>query len=236
MCNIKQNSSLAWLPAELVTDASGDKLSLEDFRNSYCVGGIDLSQTRDLTACCVVIEKDGELYVFSQFFLPAEKITDAIQRDGVPYNIYIERGLLQPSGDNFVDYHDCYNWFVRLVEEFQIFPLQIGYDRYSAQYLVQDLQQYGFHMDDVYQGDNLHGVIQETQGLLEDRKIHIGDNDLLKMHLLDSAIKTDAVRGRGKLVKLNGKVHIDGTAALLDAMCVRQKWYGDIGEQLRNET
>ena len=235
-CNIKQNSSLAWLPSELVTDASGDKLVLEDFRNSYCVGGIDLSQTRDLTACCVVIEKNGELYVFSQFFLPSEKITDAIQRDGVPYNIYIERGLLQPSGDNFVDYHDCYNWFVRLVEEYQIFPLQIGYDRYSAQYLVQDLQQYGFHMDDVFQGDNLHGVIQETQGLLEDRKIHIGDNDLLKMHLLDSAIKTDVVRGRGKLVKLNNKVHIDGTAALLDAMCVRQKWYGDIGEQLRNET
>lgn len=234
--NLKQNSSLAWLPAELVTDATGEQLHLEDFRNSYCVGGIDLSQTRDLTACCIVIEKDGELYVFSKFFLPAEKIADAIQRDGVPYNIYIERGLLQPSGDNYVDYHDCYNWFVRLVEEFQIFPLQIGYDRYSAQYLVQDLEQYGFHMDDVYQGDNLHGVIQETQGLLEDRKIHIGDNDLLKMHLLDSAIKTDAVRGRGKLVKLNNKVHIDGTASLLDAMCVRQKWYGDIGEQLRNET
>ena len=233
-CCIKQNSSLAWLPAKLVNDASGDALNLEDFRNSYCVGGIDLSQTRDLTAAVIVIEKDGELYVFAKFFLPSEKIDEATQRDGIPYQIYIQRGLLQPSGDNFVDYQDCYDWFVHLVEDYQIFPLKVGYDRYSAQYLVKDLEQYGFHMDDVYQGENLYGVIQETQGLLEDKKIHIGDNDILKMHLLNSAVKMSVERGRGKLVKLTPNLHIDGTAALLDAMCVRQKWFSDIGEQLRN--
>ena len=233
-CNIKQNSSLAWLPAEVVKDAAGNALSLEDFRNSYCVGGIDLSQTRDLTSCCVVIEKDAELYVFSHFFLPAEKIDEAIQRDGIPYNIFIQRGWLTPSGDNFIDYHDCFNWFRRLVEDFQIYPLQVGYDRYSAQYLIQDMQAYGFHVDDVFQGENLFGVIEECRGLLEDRKIHIGDNDLLKAHLLNCAIKMSVERGRGKLVKLTPAVHIDGAAALLDALTVRQKWYSEIGEQLRN--
>lgn len=232
---IKQNSSLAWLPAEVVNKACGEPLRLDDFRDSYCVGGIDLSQTRDLTACTAVIEKNGELYVFAKFFLPAEKIDEATQRDGVPYNIYIQRGLLQASGDNFIDYHDCYNWFTELVEKYEIYPLQVGYDRYSAQYLIQDMESYGFHCDDVFQGENLYGVIQETQGLLEDGKIHIGDNDLLKMHLLNSAIKMSTERGRGKLVKLNPSLHIDGTAALLDAMTVRQKWYVDIGAQLKNE-
>ena len=232
---IKQNSSLAWLPAEVVNKACGEPLRLDDFRDSYCVGGIDLSQTRDLTACTAVIEKNDELYVFAKFFLPAEKIDEAIQRDGVPYNIYIQRGLLQASGDNFVDYHDCYQWFTDLVEKYEIYPLQVGYDRYSAQYLIQDMESYGFHCDDVFQGENLYGVIQETQGLLEDGKIHIGDNDLLKMHLLNSAIKMSTERGRGKLVKLNPSLHIDGTAALLDAMTVRQKWYVDIGAQLKNE-
>lgn len=195
-----------------------------------------MSQTRDLTAACVVIERDGELYVIAHFWLPAEKIDDAIQRDGVPYNIYIQRGLLSSSGDNFVDYKDCYNWFVSLVDEYQIYPLQVGYDRYSAQYLVQDLTSRGFHMDDVWQGENLYPVIQETQGLLEDQKIHIGDNDLLKIHLLNSAIKMSVERGRGKLVKLSPSLHIDGCAALLDAMTVRQKWYSEIGEQLKNGT
>ena len=234
-CNIKQNSSLAWLPAQVIARAGGDALNLEDFRNSYCVGGIDLSQTRDLTACTAVIQRGGELYVFAQFFLPAEKIDEATIRDGVPYQAYVTRGILTPSGDNFVDYHDCYDWFVRLVEQYEIYPLQIGYDRYSAQYLIQDLESYGFHCDDVFQGENLYGVMQETQGLLEDGKIHIGNNDLLKMHLLDSAVKMSVERGRGKLVKVNSKVHIDGCAALLDAMTVRQKWWSEIGEQLKNE-
>ena len=233
-CCLKQNSSLAWLPSQVVEQACGDALDLEDFRNTYCVGGIDLSQTRDLTAATAVIEKNGELYVFARFWLPAEKIEEAEQRDGVPYRLYIQRGLLFPSGDNFIDYNDCFNWFKELVERHQIYPLQVGYDRYSAQYLVNDMKQYGFHMDDVHQGDNLHGVIQETQGLLEDGKIHIGDNDLLKMHLLNSAVKMNVERGRGKLVKLTPQLHIDGTAALLDAMTVRQKWYSDIGEQLQN--
>lgn len=232
---IKQNSSLAWLPAQVVERACGDPLRLEDFAHSYCVVGLDLSQTRDLTAAVCVIEKGGELYCFAKFWLPAEKIDEASQRDGLPYNIYIQRGLLAPSGDNFIDYHDCYNWIVNLVQEFEILPLVIGYDRYSANYLIQDLEGYGAKCDDVYQGENLFGVIQETQGLLEDGKIHIGNNDLLKVHLLNSAIKMSAERGRGKLVKLAPALHIDGCAALLDAMTVRQKWYAEIGEQLKNE-
>lgn len=234
-CNLKQNSSTAWLPAQLVERASGPHMSLEDFRDSYCVGGIDLSQTRDLTACTAVIEKGGELYVFAQFFLPAERIDEATQRDGLPYHAYIERGLLAPSGDNLIDYRDCFEWFRRLVEQYQIFPLQVGYDRYSAAYLVQDMKAYGFHMDDVFQGENLYPVIMETQGLLEDGRLHIGDNDLLKVHLLNGAIKMSAERGRGKLVKVNPSLHIDGAAALLDAMTVRQKWAGEIGQQLKNE-
>ena len=233
-CNIKQNSSQAWLPSQVVDAACGDQLRLENFRGSYCVGGIDLSQTRDLTACCLVIEKAGQLYVFEQFFLPSERIDEATERDGIPYQAYIQRGILTPSGDNFVDYHDCFNWFRRMVEDFEILPLKVGYDRYSAQYLVQDMEAYGFQMDDVYQGENLYPVIQEMQGLLEDHMLHIGSNDLLKIHLLNSAVKVSTERGRGKLVKLSPNDHIDGTAALLDALTVRQKWYGEIGEQLRN--
>ena len=234
-CCIKQNSSLAWLPAEDVAAISGEQLRIEDFAHSYCVAGIDLSQTTDLTCALVIIEKSGELYVFAKFFLPAERIDELTARDGLPYNIYVQRGLLQLSGDNFVDYHDCYSWLTELVEQQEILPLMTGYDRYSAQYLIQDMERYGFRCDDVYQGENLYPVIREAEGLIKDRKIHIGDNDLLKIHLLNSAIKMSTERGRGKLVKLSPQDHVDGTAALLDALCVRQKWYSEIGDRLRNE-
>lgn len=234
-CCVKQNSSTAWLSTQTVNKCLGDLLRIEDFAHSYCVGGLDLSQTTDLTSACVVIEKNGILNVISKCWLPSEKIQEATERDGVPYPLYIERGLLEPSGENFVDYHDCFNWFVSLVEQYEILPLVIGYDRYSAQYLIQDLQGYGFQTDDVYQGDNLWGVMQEAEGLMKDGKICIGDNDLLKMHFLNSAVKMSTERGRGRLIKISQTAHIDGMAAMLDALTVRQKWYANYGEQLKNE-
>lgn len=234
-CNVKQSSSAAWLSTQDVERMCGEPLKLEDFSESYAVCGLDLSQTRDLTACTFVIEKNGEFYVFAKFFLPSERIDECTERDGVPYNIYVQRGFLQPSGENFVDYHDCYDYIVRMIEEYHIYPLMIGYDRYSAQYLIQSLEQYGARTDDVFQGENLWGVLQELEGYIADGKVHIGDNDLLKVHLLNAAIKMSNERGRGKLVKISPSLHIDGTAALTDSFCVRQKWYAEIGEQLKNE-
>ena len=234
-CCLKQNSSTAWLSTQTVQKCMGDEITLESLSKNYAVIGLDLSQTTDLTSCCVVVEKNGILHVVSKFWLPSERIDEASERDGVPYRIFIERGLLAPSGDNFVDYRDCYNWLVDLVEKYNILPLVVGYDRYSAQYLIQDLNAYGFKCDDVWQGENLWGVMQEAEGLMKDGKVCIGDNDLLKMHFLNSAVKMSTERGRGKLIKVSPTAHIDGMAAFLDAMTVRQKWWPEIGHQLKNE-
>lgn len=234
-CNIKQNSSQAWLTSQTVEACMGDHLDLEQFRGSYCVAGIDLSQTTDLTCACVVIEKDGKLHVISKFWMPSERIDSAITRDSIPYDIYIKKGYISPSGENFVDYNDCFDWFRTLIEQYEILPLKVGYDRYSAQYLVKQMQSYGFHMDDVYQGDNLWPIIQQCEGLMKDGKITIGDNDLLKLHALDSAVKVNTDRGRGRLIKVRPMAHIDGMAALLDALCVRDKYFNEIGDQLKNE-
>ena len=234
-CNIKQNSSLAWLPSQAIEAISGEAVDVEALRGSYCVAGLDLSQTTDLTAALAVIEKDGLLNVVAHFWMPTERIDEATERDGVPYWTYVKRGFLSLSGDNFVDYRDVYQWFEDLVRVHEIYPLKVGYDRYSSQYLVQDLENAGFQCDSVYQGDNLWPVLQEIEGLIKDERIYIGDNDLLKMHLLNSAIKMSNERGRGRLIKINPTSRIDGTAALADAICVRQKWYGEIGNQLLNE-
>ena len=234
-CNIKQNSSLAWLPAQTVAKAGSEAMRLEDFRGCYCVAGIDLSQTTDLTAAVIVVEKGGALNVFAHFWMPSERVEQRQAEDGVPYWEFIRRGFLSLSGENFVDYSDVYNWMTALISEYEIYPLKVGYDRYSSQYLIKDLDAAGFQTDDVYQGDNLWPVLQELEGLIKDGRIRIGDNDLLKSHLLNAAIKMSIERGRGRLVKINQRARIDGVAALADAMTVRQKYYGEIGYQLQNE-
>lgn len=235
-CCIQQNSTSAWLSTKAVNTAKSEELKLEDFANTYAVGGIDLSQTTDLTSACLVIEREGVEYVLSHFWLPAEKIDEATARDGVPYREMIQKGFLSTSGENFVDYHDVFNWFMDAIRKYKIYPLQVGYDRYSSQYLVSDMKNLGkIHMDDVFQGWNMTPAIRQLEGKLKDGLIKIGTNDLLKIHLLDTALQTDSERRRVKIVKLNNTSHIDGVAALLDALIVKDKWHAQIGEQLKNK-
>lgn len=233
-CCIKQNCINAWLDIQMIKKMLQKSINLDDFRHNYAVVGVDLSQTRDLTACIHVIEKDNILHVFAMFWLPRNKLSEAIERDNVPYDKYVERGELRLCDGDFIKYEDVYNYIYETFRKLDIVPLFIGYDRYSAIYLVDHLKKSGFKLDDVYQGDNLYGVIQETEGLIDEKKINIGDNQLLKSHFLNAAIKYDRERQRGRLVKINTKLHIDGVAALLDAMCVRQKYHDQIGLRLKN--
>lgn len=238
-CNVKQNSSLAWLNAVDIKKAFGWNYTLEDFRNHYCLGGIDLSQTVDLTACCVLIEREGVIWVFVQFFMPREKLAEATARDGVPYAAYVERGYLTLSGDNFVDYKDCFAWFRNLIEKYQIYPLQVGYDRYSSNYLVQEMEQYCFHMESVFQGYNLTGIEDTFEGMLKSGLIRCAnDNDLLKLHLMDAAQQQEngtSAHARKKLVKISRNTHVDGVAAILDALCMRANHWSEYGGRLKNE-
>ena len=235
-CCIKQSSSQAWLSTKVIDGAVSDPIKPEDFYECYAVGGIDLSQTTDLTSACVVIEKDGIENVISHFWLPAEKLDDAIARDDIPYREMIERGIMSLSGEGFVDYNDVFQWFLGMVQNYKIMPLVVGYDRYSSQYLVQQMKNDGgFLMDDVYQGWNMTPAINKLEGELKERRIRIGDNALLRVHLLDTALQRDRMTKRVKIAKLNDNSHIDGCAALLDALIVKDKWAGDYGRQLRNE-
>ena len=235
-CNVKQNSSQAWLNTiDVQRNFSGNPLRFEDFQRCYGVCGLDLSQTTDLTAATVVIEKNGRLYCFAHFWMPSEKLEEAVARDGIPYQIYVSKGFLSLSGGNFVNYDDVYEWFTDLLTRYKIYPLKVGYDRFSAMALVQNMTAFGFHMDDVYQGENLTPVINEVDGLLRDGMFDFGDNDLMKIHLLNSALKLNNETNRKKLIKISQYNRIDGMAALLDAMCVRQKWFNEIGGQLKND-
>ena len=241
-CNIKQNSATAWLESLVVEKATAVKTidgketpyTLEDFRECYAVGGVDLSQTTDLTAACVVIEREGILYTFCQFFMPAGRIETLTAIDGIAYDIFVKKGVLTLSGENYVDYHDVYNWYVMLMEQYGIHTLKIGYDRYSAQYLISELSGYGFHVDDVFQGENLTPVIREFEGIIKDGNFKICSNNLLKGHFLNVALKQNMETRKFRPVKIERRAHIDGFVAVIDAMTVRQKYYEEVGELLKN--
>lgn len=234
-CNVKQSQVVAWIDNRLLEECV-NKLTLDDFRGCYGVGGIDLSQTVDLTAASAVIERDGILYTFCHFFMPKERFEKAIIDDNAPYDIYLKQGLLTLSGDNAVNYRDVYDWFTMIHNKHKIYLLKIGYDRQMARYLVDDLAGYGFHMDDVFQGDNLAPIIRELQGTIRDGGFIIAENNhLLKAHFLNVALKHNLERRSFRAVKIQQRKRIDGFVAAICALTVRHKYMGEVGEFLKNK-
>lgn len=233
-CNLKQNASVAWLDYDVV-DAAMNDLRMEDFAGCYAVGGIDLSQTTDLTAATVIIEREGVLYGFTQFFMPRNRLEKATATDAIPYDLFVKEGVLTLTGENYVNYKDVYQWFVDLREKYRIYTLKVGYDRYSAQQLVDDMKTYGYHMDDVWQGENLSPVIKEFEGILLDGHYKIaGGNRLQKAHMLNVALKQNMETRKARPVKIEETARIDGFVSMIDAMTVRQKYYNEIGYMLKN--
>lgn len=235
-CNIKQNSAVTWLDYWDVMKCVHEEkpLSLEDFKGCYCVGGIDLSRTTDLTAASIVINRDGINHIFTRFYMPQKRYEVAINEDNTPYNIYRDRGFLFISGENQVDYKDVYNWFIELVKVYKIKPLKIGYDRYSANYLVEDLKTAGFHTDDVYQGTNLTPILHEFEGNLKDGLFDFGDNSMLAAHFLNVAVDINLNDSRMKPVKIEKRMRIDGAMSVFDALTMVSKYHNEIGKKLLN--
>ena len=238
-CNLKQSISTAWLKAEDINKAFGYHRQLEEFRTFYCVGGCDLSQTTDLTSACIVIEHEGTLWVHSHFWLPNKRLEEATRRDNIPYEMYIKRGFLSLSGEEFINNDDVLIWFMDLVKTYRIYPLIIGYDRWGAQDMVQKLEAKHFHVDSVSQGFNLSSVSDTVEGFLREGRIRdMDDNDLLKIHMADSAQQmesnAESAHPRKKLVKISKYAHVDGMAALMDAMAMRQFKWAELGSRLMN--
>lgn len=237
--NLKENLETAWLRAEDINKAFGWRIPMEELKGHYVVGGYDLSQVIDLTAAGFICEIDGILWVKAHFWLPRKRLEEATKRDGVPYETYIRKGFLSLSGDEFVDSNDVLTWFMDLVRKYKIYPLMVGYDRWSATELNLKMTEKHFKTDTVTQGFNLSNVADTFEGLLREGKIRdMDDNDLLKIHMADSAMKMEntleRAHPRRMLVKLSSKAHVDGMAMLLDAMAMRVFNWDKLGSRLQN--
>ena len=240
-CGLKQNLSTAFLKVEHINRMFGWRKPMEELKGKYVVGGIDLSQVIDLTAAGFICEIDGILWTKAHFWLPKNRLEEATKRDGVPYEIYIRKGFLSLSGEEHVDFNDVLKWFMDLVKKYKIFPLMTGYDRWSAAELIQAMTNKHFKCDSVTQGFNLSNVVDVFESLLREGKIRdMDDNDLLKIHLADSAMKlenaTERAHPRRTLVKISNKAHVDGMAMLLCAMAMRIFNWDKLGSRLMNKT
>lgn len=228
--NIKQNQSVAWLSFDSLVNETD--IDMDYIRNSYAIGGCDLSATTDLTCATLLLQKpeDNNVYVLQQYFLPSLRIenVEAKTATEAPYRIWAEKGWLTICEGAQVDYNDVTEWFVKMVKEYNIRPLYICYDRALAGYWSQQMSEYGFNMEKTAQGPFTWSQPMKLMGAaFEEHRVVYNNNPILRWCLSNTAAKALNRDGIETIqpVKIQQHRRIDGTVSLLNAWVGYTKHY-----------
>lgn len=224
--NVRETVAGAWLAYDEVNNET--TFDLEDVRGSYAIGGADLSSTTDLTCATLILMKPGNdtKYVIQQYFLPEEGLEKRVIDDKIPYDKWRDRGLLTVTEGARVDYTQVTQWFIKMINEYDIRPLYVGFDSWNAQYWTLEMKDIGFDMVEVRQGyKTLSTPMKELESEFRMNQVIYNNNPILKWCLTNTSVKTDE-NGNIRPVKgVSQRQRIDGMVSLLIAYVVLHQNY-----------
>ena len=221
--NIKQLEQGSWLTFD---DLNNDEtFSIEDLKDSYAIGGVDLSSTTDLTAAVLLLMKGDKKFVITQFFMPSDVILKRKEEDNVPYDIWVQKGLITVTDGSQNDFSLVTQWFMNMIRTYNIRPLWVGYDPWNSLYWIKEMEELGFNMEKVRQGVySLSEPMKQLEADLKNNKVVYNNNPILKWCLSNTQAKVD-VNGNIQPSKLNSRYkRIDGTVALIIAYAVLNRY------------
>lgn len=228
--NVPETSGEAWLTAEQVVNEA--RFDVTELKPRYGIGGTDLSSTTDLTAAKVIfrVPNDEHVYVLQMYWMPEENVEKRVKEDHIPYDVWIEQGLMRTCKGNQISYHDVTAWFLEVQEQLDVYLYKVGYDSWSAKYWVEEMEQtFGMGiMEKVVQGKKtLSGPMKSLGADLDAKKVIYNNNPIDKWCLFNTAVDIDKNDNIQPMKTSVPTRRIDGTAALLDAYVIYQDFFND---------
>lgn len=204
----------------------------KELKPRYGIGGFDLSDTTDLTCATMLfmVPGDDHIYVKQMYWIPEELFDKRVREDNVPYDIWYQKGLIQKSPGFRNDFRLISEWFKKLQEEEDIYLFKCGYDRWSAAYLVKDMEAiFGEQaMVPIAQGKKtLSAPMKNLAADLTAKKIVYNNNPILKWCMTNVAVDVDRNDNIQPCKTSNPRKRIDGFASLLDAYTVLENCKDD---------
>lgn len=204
----------------------------KELKPRYGIGGFDLSDTTDLTCATMLfmVPGDDHIYVKQMYWIPEELFDKRVREDNVPYDIWYQKGLIQKSPGFRNDFRLISEWFKKLQEKEDIYLFKCGYDRWSAAYLVKDMEAiFGEQaMVPIAQGKKtLSAPMKNLAADLTAKKIVYNNNPILKWCMTNVAVDVDRNDNIQPCKTSNPRKRIDGFASLLDAYTVLENCKDD---------
>lgn len=228
--NIPQSNAQSWLMLEDY-DYVQSPLDLEEFRDSFYLGAVDLSATTDLTSVKILLMKPGESkkYVFGMYFMPETKLQNSSDAEaGALYSDWARDEYITIHEANEVDISAVADWFYSLFDKYGLRPYKIGYDQRYAKTFLDRCQYYGFDTEMLAQGRALSGAMKLLEAELKSKNINYGNNPVDKWNFGNCCCVVDNY-GNIKPVKAKGQPNkrIDGCVTAIMLMETYRRYRND---------
>jgi len=191
----------------------------DDLKGRVCYGGLDLSSTMDITAFVLVFpptDEDDKYYVLPYFWIPEENLTQRVNRDHVPYDLWNRMGYIITTEGNVIHYGFIEHFIEELGKKYNI--KEIAFDRWGAVQMTQNLDALGFNVIPFGQGfKDMSPATKELMTLVVGRKIAQDGNPVLRWMMDNISIRTDPA-GNIKMDKSKSIEKIDGAVAMVMAL------------------
>lgn len=230
--NLKNVDYSSWLTWEQIDNQ--EQYDLEELRDTYGIGGCDLSAVHDMSCASILVRKrnDDKLYLLQHYFIPESKIDYLAAKSSkeAPYEKWAERGLLTICRGEMINYSDVTAWFKKMRDDYQIDLWRVGYDRAMANYWVEEMAyQFGQSvMESVPQGAKTWTMpMKELGAVLAEHRINFNNNPIFKWCLMNTAVKTVGALESIEPVKIQRGRRIDGMVSALNAYVIYVKYKND---------
>lgn len=227
--NIKQNNASAWLTESEYQNPTPCRV--EDFRGAMAIGGVDLSETTDLTCAKALImrPKDNRKYFLTKYFIPEAKVEAGEIQDRKNYLEWAKQGLITITPGNENDFSLITKWYVDLYKTWGIRFFKVGYDNALAKFWVDEMEGLGFDMERIRMDKS---ILSDPMKLLEadlrSQLVVYDNNPIDRWCLGNTAIVVDNL-GRIMPVKVNDQKNrrIDGAVTKIIAYATYMRYRTD---------
>lgn len=210
------------IPEALWRACEVEEIDETELSGLACVGGLDLSGTRDLTALARAYEPDenGIIHVIVEFWTPKETLVERARSDRAPYDQWVNEGYITATPGRAVDYRFVAQRISELQTEVGLD--RIAYDPYRIKYLETELAEIGVDVRLIPHGQGyrksqeselwMPRSLEQLENLISTGKIRIQRNPAL---FLAAASAVHSPDPKGNLIydKRRSTGRIDGLVA-----------------------
>lgn len=196
-------------------DRAAAQFELERFRGLRLTMGLDLSSTTDLTSAVFVARIDGRYWWFPMFWVPEGRVKKKVEKDKVPYALWIKQGWLRTTPGNAINLESVARDIGGVIKRHGLKVEEAPYDRWKIEEFKAACDQAGVTLPLVEFGQGFKDMGKAVDSLeiaMADDLFRHNDSPILRWNAANAVAVTDPAGSR-KFDKSKQTKRIDGIVA-----------------------